>query len=593
MIERNTQLRWRRLFRKRKRQVEDIGVQAEEQVERLFFRRLNRLVNVRRFMVTWIALVVLLVAGLIVQTRQLSSYYQQLSPVAGGTFTEGIIGTYTNANPLYATDAVDAAVSRLMFSGLMKYDANNRLVGDLADSIEVDSRELTYTIRLKPNIRWHDGQPLTADDVVFTYQTIQNADAKSPLFSSWQKVQIAAVDPQTVTFTLPSSLSSFPNSLTNGIVPKHLLKDVPGGQLRSIRFNSVEPVGSGPFKLEQVNVTGVSPETRAEQVAMKAYENYHGEVPKLQRFVIRSYKNEMLLFQALENQELDSASGLMGAGDRLNEMTTLNQYNIPLTGQVMVFLKTTNEVLNDTKVRQALVKSVKQNDITAGIGYPVVASRSPFLKSHVGYNPAILQLPTNIDEAKKLLDEAGWKQTGNDVRTKDGKKLQFNLYAQNRTEYAYVTQQLQAGWREIGVQAEVFLQPDNDLQTTVANHSYDALLYGISLGTDPDVYAYWHSSQADVRSLNRLNFSEYSSTAVDRSLEAGRSRSDEALRAVKYKPFLESWRNDAPAFSLYQPRYFYVTRGVISGFESKEMNTATDRYANVEQWMVRQAKTNR
>jgi peptide/nickel transport system substrate-binding protein len=570
-----------------------MGVQAEDQIERLFFRRLNRLVDVRRFIVTWILLLVLLIGGLVAQTRGLTNYYQKLSPVPGGTYTEGIIGSYTNANPLYATDAVDSAVSRLIFSGLLKYDKDNHLVGDLADKWAVDEREVKYTFHLRPNITWHDGTPFTSEDVVFTYKTIQNADAKSPLFTSWQRVVIEAPSPRTVVFTLPSALSSFPNSLTNGIVPKHLLAATPANQLRSIRFNSIDPVGTGPFRFERVEVTGITPEARSEQIALSANENYHSGPPKLQRYVIRSYHNESQLIDALKRQELNGAAGLSSLSDELRTLSGVHAYNVPLTGEVLVFFKTTSEVLQDVKVRQALIKATDQNDIVANLGYPVISARGPFLASHLGYNKDLVQFTKNIDEAKKLLDDAGWKLNGQGIRQKDNKTLSFRLYAQNRNEYAYVTQKLQMQWREIGVQAEVLLQPDSELQTTVANHAYDALLYGISLGVDPDTYAYWHSSQADVRSLNRLNFAEYKSTAADKALEAGRSRSDPALRTIKYRPFLESWRNDAPAIALYQPRFLYITRGELFGFDGNEMNSATDRFSNVDHWMVRQAKVNK
>ncbi len=116
------------------------------------------------------------------------------------------------------------------------------------------------------------------------------------------------------------------------------------------------------------------------------------------------------------------------------------------------------------------------------------------------------------------------------------------------------------------------------------------MLYGISLGPDPDAYAYWGSTQADERAANRVNFSEYKSTVADRALESGRTRSDPALRTVKYKPFLEAWRNDAPALALYQPRYLYVTRDTVFGFNPSVINVATDRYSNVAHWMIHQEK---
>jgi peptide/nickel transport system substrate-binding protein len=172
-------------------------------------------------------------------------------------------------------------------------------------------------------------------------------------------------------------------------------------------------------------------------------------------------------------------------------------------------------------------------------------------------------------------------------RTKAGKALVFKLYAEDSSENAIVTRRLQQQWKKIGVDAQVFLQSDADLPTTVANHSYDALLYGISLGVDPDEYVYWHSKQADVRSPSRLNFSEYSSAIGDSALEAGRTRTDLTLRSIKYQPFLQAWQQDAPALGLYQPYFTYVTRGQVYGFSERTLTQATDRFNTVQDWMVR------
>jgi peptide/nickel transport system substrate-binding protein len=592
MIDRTTKLRWRRRVRHSKRQVEDLGVQAEEQLERHFIKRLHRLWEVRRFVLTWLILLTLLITGVVFQNRQLSSHYQSLQPVPGGSFTEGIIGAFTNANPLYASGAVDASVSKLVFAGLMKYDQADRLVGDLAEKWTVDDRGLHYTVTLRPDLVWQDGHALTADDVVFTYQTIQNPDAKSPFLGSWQGIKVEAKDARTIEFTLPNVLASFPYSLTNGIVPKHLLDNIPPTQLRSVRFNTAKPIGAGPFAWETIEVNGDTPETREEQVGLVPNEHYHAGRPKLDHFTIRSFRSEEAMLKAFRQNELNAMSGLDSAPDTLSEQANVTEYNVPFTGEVVVFFKTSQDILQELKVRQALVKATDQQAIINGIGYPVIAAREPLLQDHLGYTKDVVQFPTNIEEANKLLDEAGWVKGENGIRTKDGKKLSFILSSQSTSEYAYVTQKLQEQWRKVGADVQVNLQPELDLQATINVHGYDALLYGISLGVDPDVFPYWHSSQG-IGSATKLNFSDYKSANADKALEAGRTRSDPELRAVKYRPFLEAWRNDAPAVVLYQPRFLYVTRETVYGLEPKSMNVATDRYANVENWMIRQAMVNR
>lgn len=591
MVNRTTRLRWRRRVRRSRVAVEDIGIQTEENLERHLFRRLSRLYGVRRFIGTWLLLVGLLITGVVLQTRGLSSYYQTLKPAPGGTYTEGILGSFTNANPLYASGGVDGTVSRLVFASLLKYDVNNQLAGDLAEHWEIDASELRYTVRLRENLRWHDGQALTVDDVIFTYKTIQNPDARSPLLPSWQGINLEKVDDRTVVFILPNTLSSFPHALTNGIVPKHLLEQTPPSQLRSVRFNTAQPIGAGPFKWETIEVDGTTPEQRQESVGLIANETYHGGAPKLQRFTIRSFRNEKQLLESFEQRQLNAIVGLTSLPDTLKQLDNIEERSIPLTGEVLIFFKTTGPVLADVKVRQALIKAADTTVIINGLGHPVIPARGPLLQSHIGFDKGLVQFPTNVAEANSLLDAAGWPRREDGIRARGEEPLTFQLYARSTSEYQYVTRELQKQWREVGVDAEVILQEDNELQTTVADHSYDALLYGISLGTDPDVFAYWHSSQADPRAATRLNLSEYKSVTADRALEAGRTRSDPALRAAKYRPFLETWRNDAPALVLYQPRLLYITNATVYGFSPRQLNNATERFANVEQWMIREVKT--
>lgn len=592
MIDRATKLRWRRIFRRRKRQVEDLGIQTEEHLERHFFRRFGRLKDVRRFVVSWVMLFIVLGIGGVIQLRALSSYYQESRAVPGGSFSEGIIGSFTNANPLYASGPVDSAVSRLMFSSLFRYDENNVLVGDLVENWTVDERGLRYTFNLRPNVRWHDGHLLTAEDVVFTYKTIQNPDAKSPFFGSWQGITVESPDERTVVFILPNVLSSFPYALTNGIVPKHHLDDVPATQLRSADFNSAKPVGSGPFKWERVEVRGDLPETREEQIGLIPNEDYYGGTPKLQQFIIRSFHDEKQMIDVFNRGEIQAMVGLDTIPDSLKG-ENIQAFNIPLTGEVLVFFKTTMPELSDAKVRQALSMAIDVPTLVNGLPLPTVAARSPLLPDMVGYDKAITQAGLNIDQANALLDQAGWVKGTDGIRYKDGKPLRFRLFGQDSNEYKYVTEKLKQAWQNIGADAAVELIQDADLQGVASRHEYDVLLYGISLGTDPDVFPYWHSSQIDPRLPNHLNFSEYKSSVVDRALEAGRTRSDVAVRAVKYRPFLEAWRNDAPALALYQPRFVYITRGTLFNFGPRTLNGATDRYSNVNNWMVRQAKVDK
>ncbi len=592
LFDRATKLRWRRRFRRSKRQVEYFGVQAEDNLERHFFKRLSRLTRVRRFIAAWVLLFILLIGGVLFQTRILGRYYLRATPAAGGIYAEGILGTFTNVNPIYVASSVDNSVERLVFSGLFKYDQDNKLVGDLAESWAVDARGTTYTVTLKPNLVWHDGQPLTADDVVYTYTTIQTPDAKSPLFNSWSGIKVQKVDARVVTFTLPSILTAFPHSMTNGLLPKHILDGTPSAQLRSVAFNTTRPVGSGPFKWEAVEVSGTNPAEREQRIGLVPNPDYVGGEPSIEKFIIRTFQDEDKLTKAFLNREVNAVAGLTVVPEEVKKDLSIREYNVPLSSEVMAFFKNSSPVFSDVRVRRAMSYATNPPEIIAGINRPVLPVTGPLLRSQIGFDSSIKQNTSNVVEANRLLDEAGWKANVNGRRFKDGQPLQFSLTTQSNSVYDSASQLLKKQWEAVGAKVGIISLQDDELQSALTSqgHNYDVLLYGISLGADPDVFAFWHSSQANPLSGSRLNFSEYQSTIADRALEGGRTRPEDAVRASKYKPFLIAWRDDAPAVALYQPRYLYVAREPLYGFTPTLMNNGADRFNNVNNWKIRISK---
>lgn len=589
MIDRTTRLRWRRRIRRSQRQVEDIGYQAEDHLEKHLFKRLHRLFDVSRFVISWIFLLLLLSGAVVVQIKALGNFHQQLQPAAGGTFTEGIVGNFTNANPVYATGAVDTSVSRLVFAGLLKNDANNKLVNDMAERWVVDESNKVYTVTLKPNLKWHDGHPLTSEDVVFTFQTIQNPDAKSPLFHSWRGVAVKLVDARTVTFTLPTPLAPFVHSLTTGIIPKHKLRNIEPSQLRSSPFNNNYPIGSGPFMWDKLEIINNESNNHQQYIGLKSFDGYIRGAPKIKQFVIKTFNDRSQMVEGFKNQQVNAVVGLENITEELEKINSVKEHSAILTAQIMAFFRTDSELLKDIKVRQALVSAVNGPAIVKGLDYPTIVSDEPLLRGQMGYNSGARQFTYNPEQANKLLDEAGWTRPAEgQTRVKGTTKLELNFSAKNSQDFTYVSQQLQQYWQAVGVGTKVTLLSDDDLIITISSRNYDVLLHGISIGTDPDVFPYWHSSQTDPRAPTRLNLSNYKSTTADKALEGGRSRLDNELRSVKYLPFLQAWRSDAPAVALYQPRFLYLTHGPLHGFNAKTINSATDRFNNVENWMIRQ-----
>jgi peptide/nickel transport system substrate-binding protein len=588
----HTKRRLAALARGRRRGAAQLGQQADEQIERLLIRRFDRLVSVRRFVVLWISLFVLLFFLTVLQIRSLSSHYQSLQPVAGGMYSEGLSGTFTNANPLYATGSANSAISRLIFPGLFKFDTNGNLLGDLAHTWKVDNSGKNYVVSIKPNITWQDGSPFTADDVVFTYTTIQDPAAQSSQRVNWQGIKVTKLNDYAVNFNLPNNLSSFPYSLTNGIIPKHLLGHVAPQDMRSASFNT-DPVGTGPFKWKFVEVKGVNADEREQRITLEPFDKYYGGRPKLDGFSIITFNDDRHLIKAFKDKQVNAMSGLDELPAEFSKDSNVETHITPLTSSVMAFFNNSQPVLNDANVRKALVASINNKDIVGLLSYPAKVTNGPLLSNQLGYDATISQTGYNPEYAKQVLDLAGWTSDGQGHRIKNGQILQLALSSQDTADYTKVAQFLQQQWAKIGVKVSVRYYSSDDLQRSViANHGYDILLYGISIGADPDVFAYWDSSQASISSQGHLNLSEYKSAVADQALEAGRTRSDPALRALKYKAFLSAWTADAPALSLYQPNYVYITRGPVSGYDRKVDTRLTDRYSNVSEWMIRQQRKN-
>ncbi len=593
ILDPKTRLRLRRIVRAKKRQVSEASQETDKQLDRLVLRRFWRLQNVRRFVVMWLLLIGLSVFGVFLQGRMLVPYYQEVRATVGGTYREAIIGSYTNANPLYASGSVDSAASKLLFSSLFTYDKYNKLVPDIAVEYEFDETGTEYVVTLRDDVYWHDGEQLTADDVAFTYQLIANPDARSPLFSAWSETEVEAVDDFVVRFELPSPFVAFPVAMTNGILPKHIVEDIPPHQLRSHLFNTIEPIGTGPFALDTIEVSGAG-EEREERLAFRAHEQYHRGQPNIDRFILRTYQSESRALEAFAREDVFAVVGIDSTEHDALEGVEFHEYLVTLAGQVGVFFKTSASVFESRAVRRALVQMIDVEAALSGLDGPVQRSDSPLLPIHQGYDEEIVQLPYDPEAAVERLEGADW-QRNDEGRwvNEDDEVLAFSLVAANVSDARIVTAALQEQWHNQGVIVEVVLEDVADIQQTIRNHDFVALLHALSIGIDPDVYAFWHSSQAEVLAENRLNFSDYSSTVADESLESGRTRSDDELRSVKYEPFLRQWRSDAPALMLYQPRFRYITRAPVEGFSPKLMNAGTDRMLTVHEWYIRQSRVER
>lgn len=547
--------------------------------------RIESIREVRRHIIGWLLLVTVLVAAVGIQLIWFQQSYQTVAAADGGTYAEATLGPVNTLNPLYASSSAEVSASRLLFSSLYNYDKTGTLHADLADSMTVDPTGMIYTIKLKPGVKWHDNTPLTAKDIAFTVNLIKQPETRSPSRVNWQDVTVKAIDDETVVFTIPAVYAAFTDALTFSVLPEHILGKIQPGEVRENAF-SRSPVGSGPFafRLQQTADTG----NKHKIINMVAFEDYFKGVPKLNRFALHAYDNRDLIVGALKTGEVNAAADIaLGDVSRISKVN----YTVdarPVDSGVYALLNTTQPILKDKAVRQALQLATDAAAIRKELGNGAPALELPFINGQLTGDDVPHAIATNVARAGEILDAAGWKLVGN-VRQKDGKKLSLQVVTIKGDEYEKTLSTLTAQWRAVGVEvmSQVIDASDpsqNFVQGTLQQRQYDVLIYQLSIGADPDVYAYWHSSQIGQRGYN---FSNYASTVADDALVSARSRLEDNLRNIKYKTFARQWVDDVPAIGLYQSTVFYAYgKGVTTTDSDARLVTTYDRYQDVLYWSV-------
>ena len=560
---------------------------TQRHASRFILRRIENVRLVMTEIMIWLAAIALLIAGLGIQYSWNSQGSKKDGAKSGGVYVEGVIGNISTLNPLLAASEPEQAVSRLLFSSLYNYDVTGALHTDLAESMTVKDDKV-YTIKLR-NAVWHDGKKLTAEDVVYTINLIKNPQVRSPLRVNWLDISARAIDDSTVEFMLPAVYAGFSHALTFPVIPKHILQTVSPSSMREADFSS-NPVGSGPFAVKRVQTSESTSST--DVVRMEPNTKYYGAVSTLSRLELRAYGNESLLVKAVNSGEVSAASGLsLSAADNIKSKQYSTKHWL-LNKGVYLLMNNRSQTLQDARVRRALRYATDTSSIRATVGDNVARLDTPILQSQIAQ-----KLPAapdhNLDKAKALLKEAGWTYNQGQWKGKDGRPLAVAVTTSSgRDEYKKIVDVLKQQWSKLGVDVQLreidtSSTTTSFVQSVLQPRDYDALLYELELGADPDVFAYWHSSQA---SASGYNFANYSNRTVDNDLVGGRSRTNSALRAAKYIQFVNQWLNDTPAIGLYQSVGSYVLNNGASIVEPRgSLNTMNDRYADVTTWSTGKA----
>ncbi len=508
-------------------------------------------------------------------------------PTHGGSYTEGVIGSPRFVNPLLALSETDRDLTALVFSGLLKTNPDGSLAPDVAESYTMSEDKLTYTFIIKEDARFHDGTPVTADDVVFTIRGAQNPDVKSPRRADWEGVQVSAADLRTVTFTLNAPYAPFPELTTMGILPKHLWEKVSAEEFPFTTLNA-RPIGTGPYKVETVreNSSGIPVEYR-----LRA--NTDGvRVPYIDRFNVKFYSDEEEVKSALNRSEIDGASSI-------NPKTVLSAHTLheAVFGRIFAvfFNQSQNNLFADISVRRALDAALDKKTIISTVvsGYGSEID-GPLPPESIGQRNNALDVSgeTRLENARAILTKAGWKLGEDGVFQKTvtvkGKKtstrLAFSLSTSNAPELKQTAELTGEAWRAFGAEVTLKFFEQNDLNVEVIRpRKYDALLFGEVVGREPDLFAFWHSSQ---RNDPGLNIALYANTDVDKQLEKARTDSDPDVRKTASKAAAEMIGKEVAAIFLYAPHFVYLAPPSVSGISFGTISVPADRFDAVSNWYL-------
>src|SRR3989344_1418633 len=521
------------------------------------------------------------------------NYFKQNTvsrPIAGGEYTEGIMGQPTFINPvLMSANEADKILISIVFDNLM----------DLAESYKVNPEGREWTIRLKESAAWHDEQPITSDDVIFTIETIQNPDNQSPLFPNWQGVSVKRVSEREIKINLPAPYAFFDSTLKDlRPIPKHLFQDIPAANFRLSNYN-LEPIGSGPFKYVsfQKQYSGFIDEYR-----FSRNENYFNQKPYLDKLIFKFYPGPEELKQTFQSGAVDGFGDIgpqILSGINIPHQT----FKAPMARYYAVFFNPySHPALEDKDIRTALDYAIDKKAIISNVlGGQAMDAKGPLTAGVQGYNVEIYSVNQNIsqEKTKELLENNGWKMNSEGTRemtvqktSQKGKKKETEII---RLEFTLVVPQapsflgeaaklIQEDWAKIGVKLNLNIMPIANInEEIIKTRNYQMLLFGniFSSEDNPDLFSFWHSSE---RFYPGLNLALYENKKADILIESIRRNLNFEKRQKDLSDLQEVIIDDVPAAFLFSPFYLYIASPQLKGFEPNIISQPSDRFKDAEKW---------
>lgn len=476
------------------------------------------------------------------------------------SFVVSSIGDARRLNPLLANDTASATINDQIFNGLVKYDKNIKLVGDLAERWDVSPDGKTFTFRLRKGVAWHDGEEFTSADCLFTFQRLMDPAVATPYSSNYMDV-LKAEAPERYTFrvTYKEPFSPALESWNMGIIPKHLLE---GKDLNTDAFNR-NPVGTGPYRFKEW-IAG-------QKLVLEANDAYFEGRPKIDQYIYRIIPDSSTMFQELLSGGVDfmglNPLQYLRKSETRRIRANYRKFRYPANAFTYMGYNLTSPLFSDVAVRQALAYAIDRQSIIdgvlLGIGQPCTG---PFSHVSWAYNRTVKPYPHDPERAKQMLTAAGWKDTDSDgVLDKDDRPFRFTILTnQGNGERIKASEIIQQNLRAVGIDARIRVMEWQAFLEQIDKHTFDAIILGWSMGRDPDLYDIWHSSKTK---KGEYNFIGYRNVEVDRLLVEGRRTFDIEKRKRIYGRIHEILAEEQPYAFLYVPDATPIVHKRFKGIE--------------------------
>ena len=480
----------------------------------------------------------------------------------------------------------DRDINRLLFSSLIHFDSNGLPVGDLAQSWNVSDDGAVYLVNMRTNAVWHDGTPVTSQDVVYTISLLQS---QSPLIPSsvqelWNTVTVNAISDATLEFSLPAAFAPFMDYLSFQILPAHLLGNLGINELVDHPFN-LAPIGSGPYRFDSLEtengvITGVN---------LQSYEYYFKGQPFIDEIRFRYYPDEKAALDAYLEGAVDGLSKIANQ----DLQTVLNQAGLNLYSSrqprlSIVFLNLRNAnapALQRAEFRKALMAGINRqmmiDEVYQGQG---VLAQGPIMPGNWAYYSEQTTYRYDPDGARQLLAGMGFTLAENGRFISDGALIELTLLTPDDAQHLALAEILRQNWEKIGIGVSISALPYDQVIANLQSRNYQMALVDIDLSDtpDPDPYQFWAESQVDTGQ----NFSQWANTTASSYLEQARQTPDIEMRTRLYRNFQVLFDEDLPSLPLFYPIYNYAVKDSIKDLSFGPAYNPADRFNEVYKWYI-------